>query len=159
MLRLQLVIVVTDPQKNKQTSTQTDRDDYNTLRRSFASAQCNNELSGLCTWIATAADQRFRISRPLWRHVLRTVPFYFRARPARAEWGRSSQWSRERSGWAAARGKCEWLFCDASGSMTSHARAARYCDSLGSLRRPAVLLRFGGEGLWAGLLHELSRFF
>jgi len=33
--------VVTDPQINKQTHTQTDRGDYNTLRRSFASAHCN----------------------------------------------------------------------------------------------------------------------
>ena len=32
------VIVVTDPQTNKQT----DRSDYNTLHRSYASVQCNN---------------------------------------------------------------------------------------------------------------------
>ena len=36
------VIVVKDPQTNKHTHTQTDRVDYNTLRRSFATAQCNN---------------------------------------------------------------------------------------------------------------------
>jgi len=34
------VIVVTDPQTN----TPTDKGDYNTLRRSFASTQCNETL-------------------------------------------------------------------------------------------------------------------
>jgi len=34
------VIVVTDPQTNKPTNKPTDRNDYNTLFCSFASAQC-----------------------------------------------------------------------------------------------------------------------
>jgi len=34
--------MVTDPQTQPQTHTQTDRTDYNTLRRSFTSTQCNN---------------------------------------------------------------------------------------------------------------------
>jgi len=36
-------IVVTNPETNK-ANTQTDRGDYNTLRRSFASAQCNKRI-------------------------------------------------------------------------------------------------------------------
>ena len=35
------VIVVTDPQTHTRTHPQADRTDYNALRRSFASAQCN----------------------------------------------------------------------------------------------------------------------
>ena len=36
--------MVTDPQTQPQTHTQTDRTDNNTLRRRFASVQCNNKI-------------------------------------------------------------------------------------------------------------------
>jgi len=42
------VIVVTDPQTHTHTHKPKDRTDYNTLRRSFASAQCNKYLE-YCT--------------------------------------------------------------------------------------------------------------
>ena len=51
------VIVVADPQTNTPTNTQThihkptDSTDYNTLRRNFASAQCENQHYLLCDGI------------------------------------------------------------------------------------------------------------
>jgi len=47
------VIMVTDPQTN----SQTDRGDYNTLRRSFASAQCNKIKRRECYYVFRPAVQ------------------------------------------------------------------------------------------------------